>query len=141
MLATALLFGARIDEIATLRQHNVDRERYVLKLDVFAKGGRPREVPAVNDAARAVIDALPRTQLHIFGPDGRKKARRLQEILHDVATDLGIEGRKGPHRLRANWAQDLLDELRGDTGEEAAKHIVSERLGHGRKEVLDRYAQ
>ncbi len=139
MLITLLAFGLRIDEAATLRQHNIDRRRSCISVDRFAKGGRPRAVLAITDLAKRVLELLPTTDEYMFTPEGRRLGRRLQEIMHDAAVLLEIEGRKGPHRLRANWAQDMLDDLRMCLPENEARQLVCEWLGHGRTDILNRY--
>jgi integrase len=152
--------GLRIDECARLRERMLDRQHYAIGLtSSITKGGRPRTIALETPEARAVLDAIPVADdwLWLHGP---KLARRLRAIMHAAAREIGIAGRKGPHRLRALCAQRALDRRRGaidaqlplpdDTDPEtlreysarrkiaarSARQAVSRMLGHNRTNVV-----
>jgi integrase len=158
--------GLRLDECARLRERMLDRQHYTIALtSSITKGGRPRTVALETPEARAALDAIPVADdwLWLHGP---KLARRLRAIMHAAAHEVGIAGRKGPHRLRALCAQRALDRHRAaidaqlpppenpdpetlreysarrKIAEQAARQAVSRMLGHNRTNVVtNHYAQ
>lgn len=127
----ALRAGLRLSEIAGLRSDQVDPAG---ELNIKGKGGRPRSVRIDPDLA----EKLKTSRAYIFTPSREWKRKFWQEV-RKATRALDIET-SGIHRLRANFAEKLLDDLMSaGAPENSARQTLAEALGHNRISVTGSY--
>jgi integrase len=127
----ALRAELRLSEIAGLRGDQVDPDGV---LNIKGKGGRPRTVRIDQDLA----EKLNTSGLYVFTPTREWKRKFWQEV-RKATRALGIEI-SGIHRLRANFAENLYDDLlAAGASEDSARQTLSEALGHNRPGVSGSY--
>lgn len=127
----ALRAGLRLSEIAGLRGDQVDPAGV---LNITGKGGRPRTVRIDQDLAEKLKTSGP----YIFTPTREWKRKFWQEV-RKATRALGIEV-SGIHRLRANFAENLYDDLvAAGASEDSARQALAEALGHNRFGVSGSY--
>jgi hypothetical protein len=128
----ALRAGLRLSEIAGLRGDQVDHQAGVL--NIKGKGGRPRTVRIDPDLA----EKLKTSKAYVFTPSREWKRKFWQEV-RKATRALGIET-SGIHRLRANFAENLYDNLiAAGASEASARQSLAEALGHNRTSVTGSY--
>lgn len=142
--------GCRLEEVSTLRRHEVEKALKTGQLDLRnTKGGRPRSVPLSDESGRLFSEAIryvPRGN-YVFIPEGKTVHGYIQGVKDYVYRErehfqdpsrLRDETRTELHwhGLRHSYAQNTYSELRekGYTDEEARRE-VSERLGHSRESI------
>jgi len=123
--------GLRLSEVAGLRSDQIDPAGV---LNIKGKGGRPRSVRIDRELA----EKLKTSELYIFTPTRKWKRKFWQEV-RKATRALNIET-SGIHRLRANFAQELFDNLMAaGASEQSARQALSEALGHNRPGVSGSY--
>lgn len=163
VIETARATGMRLNEVASLRRHEVEN---ALKSNVLhltnTKGGRPRDVPLSERASSALQGAVKGTHRggYVFTPSNQKVhefKKSVQSFIYNHRNLVQEPGRKIGHNLepdekggltfhglRHSFAreecQNRLAEkiefgLTRERAEEEARQEVSELLGHGRNEV------
>ena len=156
MIEFTLLSGCRLNEVATLRRHHLEKALREGNLYLInTKGGRPRKVP-VGDELRAKIEGLLPTVKrgeYVFVPEDMKVhilKRQAQDFLvknrgdiqvttrentgHNLAS--GEQGALTWHGLRHTYAQNFYRDMRNKGySDKASRHKLTELLGHGRIEI------
>jgi integrase/recombinase XerC len=125
--------GLRVSEACSLDIGDIDKSRYATPLVLVrrGKGGKSREVPLGEHAARAIADyAQARAELGAHPPalfvnaSGERLApRSVQRMVARWAIAGGIRARATPHVLRHSFATHLLDA-------EVDLRSIQELLGH-----------
>lgn len=129
----ALRCGLRKSEIAGLKGSDVDKAKGIVK--VVGKGGRYREVPLPADLA----EKLNTSRQYLFTPSRPWKSAFYRAVA-DACRELEID-LTGVHRLRSNFAQNLVQDLQEQgLSEDQARGETSRQLGHNRLEVTRSYA-
>ena len=129
----ALRCGLRLSEIAGLKGDDVDKAKGVVK--VIGKGGRYREVPLPPDLAAKLNTSMQ----YIFTPSRSWKSAFYRAVVEACrALDIKLTG---VHRLRSNFAQNLVQDMQKQGhSEDQARGEASRQLGHNRLEVTRAYA-
>lgn len=129
----ALRCGLRLSEIAGLKGSDVDKAKGVVR--VVGKGGRYREVPLPPDLA----EKLNTSMQYLFTPSRSWKSAFYRAVV-DACRALDIK-LTGVHRLRSNFAQNLVQNMQKQGhSEDLARGEASRQLGHNRLEVTRAYA-
>lgn len=148
--------GCRLEEVATLRRHEVEAALRIGQIYLTnTKGGRPRFIPLTKESRimlESAISKIPRggyvfvphyMTVHSFIQSVKDFIYRYRKEFQDPSR-VGDEGRTELHwhGLRHSYAQNTYFECRdeGCTDEEA-RGEVSERLGHSRKSVTKVYVK
>ena len=137
MLIKTLLFsGARINEFVNIKVSDVslsDRKIYIR----HAKGGKSRYVPILSFYFHELSTYIgDRTVGYLFESRLHNKysERRVQQIIKDTASKVGIEKRVYPHMLRRTIATWLADKG-------AAIEDIKNFLGHSKFETTEIYTR
>lgn len=156
----ACLTGLRLDEIATIRRHEVEaalRTGYLMPKNT--KGGRPRQIPLTEQAMKFFEEAIrgvPRGG-YVFCPPGmqiHKFKQSVQKFIYDHRKAVQDENRKPTahnltpedraalsfHGTRHTFAREIFSQLiqQGESFTQARKKLA-ELLGHGRPGVTKIY--
>jgi integrase len=148
-------YGIRVKEAIMIQPHLADLGDRLL-LEPGTKGGRPRYVPIDTPEKRAALDEAKRLvrirSAHLGRPG--KSLKQNMDRFRTVMKKFGITGAAlgvTPHGLRHEFGNDLYEALTGEpspvrSGEpidrdadRAARLVVAERLGHGRRNVTRAY--
>ena len=141
-----LMYGAglRVGEIVALDVRDLDLVRGEVR--VWGKGGKERVVP-LPEAARTALGAyldvrrepgvLAQPLFIRTAASSATKPRRLSDrdarrLLHARASEVGLDGRIHPHRMRHSYATHLLD-MGADL------RAIQELLGHASLSTTQRY--
>ncbi len=101
-----ILTGQRRSEIGDLRWSEVDLARNSILLSgARTKNGRPHEVP-LSDAARAILEAQPRSGEYVFGTSGLKS---WADFKRGLDARLPLEPKWVLHDLRRTAATRMID--------------------------------
>lgn len=152
------VFGLRIQESIMFRPHIADQGNS-LRIEEGTKGGRTRVVPiTTEEQRRALDDARELAKESARGsmcPPGKTVAQAKDRIYYIAGRKLGL--RKAalgvtPHGLRHEFANDLYEEVSGSPSpvrggvivddserDDAARHQVSQQLGHARLRISGMY--
>lgn len=146
--------GCRLEEVSTLRRHEVEKALKTGQLDLRnTKGGRPRSVP-LSDETRRLLEAsihdVPRGA-YVFVPEEvpvHSYIQGVKDFIYRHREEFQDPTRVGDpsrtelhwHGLRHSYAENTYHELR-DQGytEQEARREVSERLGHSREQITTTY--
>jgi integrase len=124
--------GLRISEIAFLKGISVDKAN--CQLHIKGKGGRPRDVAVPPN----IMQHLNPSRQYQFGAS-RAWMNAFRAAVASAAKALGIEA-SGVHRMRANYAQALYNQLvLGGLDDNQARKRVAAALGHNRIDVTAKY--
>ena len=153
-LRLELAFGLRREEAIKFSPSYADRgSRIVLKAST-TKGGRPREIPVLNDEQRRLLDEV---RALVGGGALIPGHRNYREQLKVYETQTDKAGLTNMHGLRYTYAQRRYEDIAGwrpplaggpPMGglegarrriDEEARLTVSRELGHGRLEIVERY--
>jgi site-specific recombinase XerC len=149
------VFGLRREESIKIRPHQADAGQLLTLQPTWCKGNRGRNVPIQTDEQRYWLDQAKKLVARgdSLIPKGKRYIQQ-REVYDKQVANAGI---KNPHGLRHAYAQRLYKEL---TGWEApinggpkikeltleqkqmdheARMIITEQLGHGRKNVVTNY--
>jgi integrase/recombinase XerD len=110
MLRTLLETGSRVSAFCTLRAQDIDFD--IPEIRVKDKGNKARDIPILKSLAQELrIHLGARTTAYVFpSPRGdHYSARRLQQIVKELAAQAGIQKNVYPHLLRHTMAQRLAD--------------------------------
>jgi integrase/recombinase XerD len=135
MVKTLLLTGARVSEFVAIRVEDVYTEENAIRIR-HGKGGKERSVPLLPALAQELRTHLGHRRAGFLFETRSASgftARRVQQIVAEVAKAAGITKRVHPHLLRHSVAQTLLDG--GMSLEE-----VQRFLGHARLQTTEIYA-
>lgn len=111
MLRTLLETGSRVSAFCRLRVEDVSLME--LEIRMVDKGEKARDVPILPSLARELrLHLGDRRTGYVFPSPrgGSYSARRLQQIVKEVATAAGIAKRVYPHLFRHTIAQRLADQ-------------------------------
>ena len=123
--------GARVKEINHLTEKHLLGDSTILLTNT--KGGRRREIRLPPELYERVAE--------IISADGEFyfEYRSYLEYLKNAAAESG-QNYMGSHGLRWNFAQMAVkDAQEGGLGYDDALRVVSERMGHSRKEITEHY--
>ena len=148
--------GCRLEEVSTLRRHEVEKALKTGQLDLRnTKGGRPRSVPLSDEAKRLFSEAIrdvPRGN-YVFVPEGKTVHGYIQGVKDFIyrhrekfqdPTRVGDPSRTELHwhGLRHSYAENTYRELRGQGyADQEARREVSGRLGHSREQITTVYVK
>lgn len=116
LVATGLFAGLRVEELATLKVHDVDLEAGVLR--VVGKGDKERELPIVPRLAVIVRAYLTETRPVLVG-------RPMGSVY--VSKDRSVRGRPRPRHWRARYSKSggvVRVSTRARTEEEARAYLA-----------------
>lgn len=146
--------GTRLEEIATLRRHEVENGLRTGILHLHnTKGGRPRDVPLSGEARRLFTEAIQEVPRggYVFVPEGVKIHSFIQsakDYLYRHRDEFQDPSRKDDpartelhfHGLRHSFAQNHYVKLRNSgLDDREARREVSEALGHSRESITFTY--
>ena len=158
-LVAAWLMGLRLNEVVSLRRHQVEALLRNMTLAVTGKGGRPREIPGSTDIVdffKGVIRDVPRGD-YAFCPEGKTLTSfkaEIQSFLIETRGSVQDPDRKltahnlergdraalSFHGTRHSFAQRTVQRLMEDgLSQDEAYRLTAELLGHGRVEILSVY--
>jgi len=146
--------GCRLEEVSTLRRHEVEKSLRTGVLHLTnTKGGRPRSVPLSDESRRLLFEAIrdvergayvfipPETPVHSYIQGAKDYVYRTRDEYQDPER-VGNPERTELHwhGLRHSYAENTYHELR-DQGyeDQEARREVSERLGHSREQITTVY--
>jgi len=136
LLQTLFQSGARVSELVAIRVEDFRPEETSIIVRK-GKGGKQRVVPVLPELARALqVHLKGRRSGFLFEGRGARafSARRVQQIVAEVARKAKIKKRVHPHLLRHTVAQHLLEG--GMPLDQVQKF-----LGHERLETTQIYAE
>lgn len=136
MMQTLYETAVRVDEFVNLRvEHFLYEQRRLII--AAGKGDKRREIPLTSTLATLLRGHCSgREQGALFQSRRGKKytARRIQQIVDEVATDAGLTTRVTPHTLRHTRATDLVEA--GMTRDQ-----LRSLLGHEKSDTTDIYTR
>jgi integrase len=133
MMLMALYSGMRAGELMRLQWDHIDFERGFIRL-VDPKGGVDQTIP-LNDAARAVLEARPRTDAHVFPGRGGMQRSRIDKATRTIARAAGLPDSFRPlHGLRHVYASMLASSGKVDL------YTLQRLLTHKSPTMTQRYA-
>lgn len=156
MIEFTILSGCRLNEVATLKRHHLEKALREGNLYLInTKGGRPRKVPVGDELRGRISELLPTVERgeYVFVPKGMKVhifKRQAQDFLVKNRDDIQNEGRENTghnlisgeqgaltwHGLRHTYAQRYyMDMRKKGYSDEATRKKLTEVLGHGRIEI------
>lgn len=146
--------GLRIEEVSTLRRHQIENAKRTGKLELEnTKGGRPRTVPLNDEAMNLLVDTISKLQrgAYVFVPDNTpvyEFIHYVQDFVYRTRDNYQDPTRKNNpkftelhwHGLRHSFGQNLYYKLiaAGYSDHEARKQ-VSIVLGHSRVGITHTY--
>jgi integrase len=145
LMRLALYMGMRRGELFKLKWDDIDTNRGFIKIR-DPKGGPDQKIP-LNDAARAVFDAIPKDAESLYVFPGRNKDNHLTDMRKSIAR---IKARAGLpedfrplHGLRHVYASMLASSGKVDmyTLQKLLTHkspVMTQRYAHLRDETLKR---
>lgn len=124
--------GARISEVSELKERNLLANNQILLTNT--KGGEKRKITVASDVFQKVFTEIKKNGA--FKID--QETFRLD--IKQASTKTGECVENGPHGLRYNFAQNEYKKClnNGMTVQQAKLH-VSEKLGHHRADITERY--
>lgn len=131
-LRLLILTGARLSEILTLKWSYIDRERQMIFLPDSKTGQKPI---ALNDAALAVLDALPRLAGNPYVIAGQREGRHLvnlQKPWRAIRKLAGLDEVR-IHDLRHTFASVAV-------ASGGSLPVIGRQLGHSQPQTTQRYA-
>jgi len=133
MMKMALLAGMRRGEMLKLQWADVDFERGFITIR-NPKGGKDQVIP-LSDAARAILNDLPRTSEYVFpGRDGNQRVE-IHNIVRRIADKAGLpKGFRPLHGLRHVYASMLASSGQVDM------YVLQRLLTHKSPLMTQRYA-
>jgi len=133
MMKIALYTGMRKGELLKLQWSDVDFERGFILIR-NPKGGRDAAIP-LNDAARAVLNALPRTSEYVFPGRGGNQRVEIHKVVRRIADQAGLSKDFRPlHGLRHVYASMLASSGQVDI------YVLQRLLTHKSPVMTQRYA-
>ncbi len=156
MIEFTILSGCRLNEVATLKRHHLEKALREDKLYLInTKGGRPRKVPVGDELRAKIKELLPTVERgeYVFVPKDMKVhifKRQAQDFLVKNRAEIqddtrqttahnlekGDQGALTWHGLRHTYAQDYYTEMRKKGySDQASRQKLTEVLGHGRIEI------
>jgi integrase/recombinase XerD len=136
LVKTMLFTGARVSEFVAIRVEDVFPEEHMIRI-LNGKGGKDRSVPILPALAQELRTYLgDRRAGFLFETRAARgfTARRIQQIVKEVAAAANISKAVHPHLLRHTVAQRLLD---GGMALEEVQRF----LGHAKIVTTQVYAQ
>ncbi len=136
LIKTLFQTGARVSEFINLRLRDLFFEETMILIHK-AKGGKSRYVPILPDLAQELRTHLGERATGYLFESNRNlpySARRVQQIVKEIAEKAKIKKRVYPHLLRHSVATTLLE--RGMPIEQIQKF-----LGHSKLETTQVYAE
>ena len=136
LIKTLFMSGARVSEFTAIRVEDFSFEEKFLLIK-NGKGNKSRFIPILKELAQELYTYLNgRQRGYLFETNRYNKfsARRIQQIVKEVAEKAGIEKRVYPHLLRHTVATKLLQ------GKMKAEEI-QKFLGHARIDTTLHYAE
>lgn len=133
MMKMALFTGMRRGELFRLQWGHIDYYRGFIRI-IESKGGKAQKIP-LNDAARHLLESLPRSSDYVFPGDGGKQRVSVQKASRRIRERAGLPKSFRPlHGLRHVFASQLASSGKVDM------YILQKLLTHKSPVMTQRYA-